>query len=238
MRRRRLLSGCHSAVLGVALALAGCAGTPLASPDLSQLPSASERPAEGDYVIHRGDTLALKFYFHPDNDQEIVVRQDGKILLPLGGDLQAAGLTPPQLADQIVERYSKNLRDPKVSVAVKTSTQTEVFIGGEVARPGLVPYRRGLTAVQAIMAAGGPKDTARVDQVVFMQKTGESQYQVSKIDLTKVLEQGQSDADPPLGPSDVVFVPRSTIAKMNLFVQQYIINLLPIRPTLSFIPGI
>jgi len=238
MRQRRFRSGYRAAVLGAALAIAGCAGTPLASPDLSKLPPTSERPAETDYVIQRGDTLTLKFYFHPDNDQEIVVRQDGKILLPLGGDVQAAGLTPPQLADQIVEKYSKNLRDPKVSVAVKASTQTEVFVGGEVARPGNVPYRRGLTAVQAIMAAGGPKDTARVDQVVFLQKIGENQYQASKIDLAKVLENGQTDADPSLGPQDVIFVPRSTIAKMNLFVQQYIINLLPIRPGISFVPGL
>jgi protein involved in polysaccharide export with SLBB domain len=107
-----------------------------------------------------------------------------------------------------------------------------------VTRPGLIPYRRGLTMVQAIMEAGGPKDTARVDQVVFMQRIREDHYLVSKVDLAKVLENGQTSADPALGPADVIFVPKSTIAKMNLFVQQYIMNLLPIKPGLSFVPGI
>jgi protein involved in polysaccharide export with SLBB domain len=152
--------------------------------------------------------------------------------------MQAAGLTPAQMADQLVEKYSKNLRDPKVSVAVKSSVQKEIFVGGEVTRPGLIPYRRGLTMVQAIMEAGGPKDTARVDQVVFMQRIREDHYLVSKVDLAKVLENGQTSADPALGPADVIFVPKSTIAKMNLFVQQYIMNLLPIKPGLSFVPGI
>lgn len=224
--------------LGLALTVAGCAGTPYVSPDLSQLPAPTNRPAEETYIIQRGDTLALKFYFHPDNDQDVIVRQDGRVLLPLVGDMQAAGLTPLQLSDQLVEKYSKNLRDPKVSVAVKQSVQQQVFVGGEVGKPGLVPYRRGLTVVQAIMEAGGPKDTARVDQVVFMQRIREDHYLVSKIDLAKVLENGQTDADPALGPADVIFLPKSTIAKMNLFVQQYIMNLLPIKPGLSFVPGI
>jgi protein involved in polysaccharide export with SLBB domain len=225
-------------VLIAALTLAGCAGTPYVSPDTSALPGPTDRPAEGDYVIQRGDTLSLKFYFHSDNDQEVVVRQDGRVLLPLIGEMQAAGLTPAQMADQLVEKYSKNLRDPKVSVAVKSSVQKEIFVGGEVTRPGLIPYRRGLTMVQAIMEAGGPKDTARVDQVVFMQRIREDHYLVSKVDLAKVLENGQTSADPALGPADVIFVPKSTIAKMNLFVQQYIMNLLPIKPGLSFVPGI
>jgi protein involved in polysaccharide export with SLBB domain len=191
-------------------------------------------------LIQPGDTLALKFYFHPDHDQDVVVRQDGKLLLPLVGEQQAAGLTPAQLADQIAKSYSKNLRDPKVSVAVKASPQKGIFVGGEVARPGVIPYRNGMTVVQAIMEAGGPKDTARVDQVVFLQRVREDQYQASKIDLAKVLENGQTDADPTLGPSDAIFVPKSTIAKMNLFVQQYILGLLPVRPGIgiSVVPGL
>jgi protein involved in polysaccharide export with SLBB domain len=238
MQRRHLVLPGLGAALGLALALAGCAGTAYTTPETSGLPGPTERAAEGDYVIQRGDTLSLKFYFHPDNDQEVVVRQDGRVLLPLVGETQAAGLTPAQMADELVQKYSKNLRDPKVSVAVKASVNREVYVGGEVTRPGLINYRRGLTAVQAIMEAGGPKDTARVDQVVFMQKVREDHYLVSKIDLQKVLENGETSQDPMLGPADVIFVPKSTIAKMNLFVQQYIMNLLPIKPGLSFVPGI
>jgi protein involved in polysaccharide export with SLBB domain len=220
--------------------LAGCAGTPLSSPDTGALPEPTSRPAQTEYIIQPGDTLTLRFYYHPDHDQEVVVRQDGKLLLPLVGEVQAAGLTPARLAEVVADLYSKNLRDPKVAVAVKASPQKGIFVGGEVGKPGLVPYRQGMTVVQAIMEAGGPKDTARVDQVVFLQRIREDQYQASKIDLVKVLANGQTDADPALGPSDVIFVPKSTIAKMNLFVQQYILGLLPVRPGIgiSVVPGL
>jgi protein involved in polysaccharide export with SLBB domain len=235
---RHLISWWHWAVVATALAAAGCAGTALSSPDPGALPAPASRPAQEDYRVQPGDTLALKFYYHPDHDLEVVVREDGKLLLPLVGEMQAAGLTPTLLADQIAERYSANLRNPKVSVAIKASAQKGVYVGGEVTKPGVIPYRKGLTAVQAIVEAGGLKDTARADQVVFLQRNREDQYQASKVDLTKVLESGQKDADLPLGPSDVIYVPKSTIAKMNQFVQQYIINLLPIRPGISFIPGL
>ena len=235
MRRRSFLS-----VLGAVLTLAGCAGTPLPGPDTGALPPPESRPAQTEYIVQPGDTLTLRFYYHADHDQEVVVRQDGKLLLPLVGEVQAAGRTPADLAEEIATLYSKNLRNPKVSVAVKASPQKQIFVGGEVGRPGNVPYRQGMTVVQAIMEAGGPKDSARVDQVVFLQKIREDQYQASKIDLVKVLENGQTDADPVLGPSDVIFVPKSTIAKMNLFVQQYILGLLPIRPGIgiSIVPGL
>ena len=239
-RRRRLLSRWHWSVLGAALAVAGCAGTPLSGPDTGALPAPETRPAQTEYIVQPGDTLTLKFYYHPDHDQDVVVRSDGKLLLPLVGEVQAAGLTPARLAEEIADLYSKNLRNPKVSVAVKATPQKGIFVGGEVGKPGLVPYRHGLTVVQAIMEAGGPKDTARVDQVVLLQRIREDQYQASKIDLAKVLENGQTDADPLLGPSDVIFVPKSTIAKMNLFVQQYVLGLLPVRPGIgiSVVPGL
>ena len=233
---------CRTILLAVALAaaLAGCAGTPLASPDPGALPAPTPREAQTEYIIQPGDTLSLKFYYHTDHDQEVVVRQDGKLLLPLVGEVQAAGLTPAALAEKLAQQYSKNLRDPKISVAIKASPTRNIYVGGEVGKPGLVNYRQGMTVVQAIMEAGGPKDTARVDQVVFLQRLREDQYQATKIDLTKVLESGETEADRVLGPSDVIFVPKSTIAKMNLFVQQYILGLLPVRPGIgiSVVPGL
>jgi len=76
--------------------------------------------SQSEYIVQAGDTLNIRFYYHPDHDQrDLVVRPDGKLLLPLVGDIQAAGLTPEQLAEQIAQCYSVTLREPKVAVDVK-----------------------------------------------------------------------------------------------------------------------
>lgn len=182
-----------------------------------------------EYAIKAGDTLGIKFYYHSDHDQDVVVRPDGKILFPLIGEVHAGGLSPRQLAAQIAERFSGNLRNPEVAISVKATTDNRVFVGGEVNRPGLVQYRPGLTAIQAVVEAGGPKNTAKVEEVVLLQKVGEAKYRASKINLAKVVEEGDTKSDLTLGPSDVLFVPKTTIAKVNQFVEQYIIGVIPLR---------
>ena len=188
-----------------------------------------------DYRVQPGDTLAVKFYFHPDHDTDVVVRPDGSVALPLVGDVKAAGVPPRSLAEELERRYAKNLRDPRVSVTVKAMNQNRVYVGGEVNKPGFIAYREGLTAVQALLEAGGPKDTARVDQVVFLQRVDDEKYRPSKLDLAKVLDEGDITNDQGLSPSDVLFVPKSAIAKLNQFVEQYILKVIPIRPSASML---
>jgi len=189
----------------------------------------------GEYLVQSGDTLAVRFAYHPEHDQEAVVRPDGKIVLSLIGEVPAAGQTPAVLSEQIARRYSQNLREPKVAVSVKSMNQNRVYVGGEVNRPGFVQYREGLTAIQAMLEAGGPKDTAKVDEVVFLQKAGENAYRPAKLNLAKVLEDGDVTADQPLSPSDVLFVPKTSIAKLNLFIEQYVFKVIPVRPAASFL---
>jgi protein involved in polysaccharide export with SLBB domain len=145
--------------------------------------------------------------------------------------VQAAGLTAPQVADAITKRSSTSLRDPKVAVNVRALNATRVFVGGEVFKPSFVTYTPGLTAVQAVMQVGGWKDTADLQEVVLLQKIseGSNEYRPSKINLAKVVELGDTKADIVLGPSDVLVFPKTGIARANLWVQQYIINMIPIR---------
>lgn len=214
---------------GIALLCAAfVSGCSTASGPGAFVPLAPQTP-QTEYQIRAGDTLNIKFYYHPDHDQEVVVRPDGKIVFPLIGEVQSAGLRPTQLAEQVAQRYSSRLRNPAVSVSVKAMSDNRVFIGGEVNRPGFVQYRQGLTAIQAILEVGGPKDTAKVEDVVLLQKVSETQYRASKINLAKVIEEGDTKSDLTLGPSDVLFVPKTTIAKLNQFVEQYIIGVMPFR---------
>jgi len=191
---------------------------------------------QGEYILQPGDAIDVSFYYHPDNNQaNLLVRPDGKVYLSLIGEVQAAGLTAPQVAEAITKRSAVSLRDPKVAVNVRTLNPTRVFVGGEVLKPSFVTYTPGLTAVQATMQVGGWKDTANLEEVVLLQKTseGSNEYRPSKINLGKVVELGDTKADIVLGPSDVLVFPKTGIAKANLWVQQYIINLIPIRISAS-----
>ena len=230
----------HRAVLAlgsmmtIATLFTGCASNEAKGPAAFVMPAPPQE--QGEYVLQVGDAIDVTYYYHPDNNQaNLLVRPDGKVYLPLIGEVQAAGLTAPQIADAIVKRSSTSLRDPKVAVNVRTLNPTRVFVGGEVFKPSFVTYTPGLTAVQAVMQVGGWKDTADLQEVVLLQKIneGSNEYRPSKINLAKVVELGDTKADIVLGPSDVLVIPKTGIARANLWVQQYIINMIPIRISAS-----
>jgi protein involved in polysaccharide export with SLBB domain len=224
--------GATAALVLLVSVVAGCAPSPPPGTFLAPAPP----PPKGDYVVQPGDTLEVKFFYHPTHDQNnIVVRQDGKIDLPLVGPVLVAGKTPTQLSEELAAKYGAELRDPKLAVTVKDTVKLGVYVGGEVIRPGYIPYRQGLTALQALLEAGGPKDTALVEQVVLLQREGQFSWRPSKIDLQKVLL-GDTSGDLQIGPSDVMFVPKTAVAEVNLWMQQYIRNNLPFNPGLSITP--
>src|SRR5262245_56098177 len=218
------------AILGVALLLAACSSSS-SGPTTFVVPVPPAPTTE--YLIQPGDTLDVKFYYHPDHNQEVLVRPDGKIVLTLIGEMPVAGFNATELGEQIAKKYSTNLRDPKVGVTVKAVNQTRVYVGGEVLRPGFVQYRPGLTAIQAVLDAGGPKDTADMKESVLLQKNGDADYRPTKLDLAKVIEQGDTKADMALNPTDVIFIPKTGIAKANVWMEQYVIKMLPVRPSMG-----
>jgi protein involved in polysaccharide export with SLBB domain len=186
--------------------------------------------SEDAYIIQRGDTLTVRFSTHPDHDRpDVLVRDDAKITLPLVGDVEAAGHTPRQLVDELTERYSSDLRNPIIAVNIRSQFKEEVWVGGEVLHPGIVPFYRGLMASQALVAAGGPKKTGAMNESVLFHGTSSHDYQALRIDLARVLEAGDTASDVELRPRDMLVVPKTGIAKANLWVEQYILNMLPIH---------
>jgi protein involved in polysaccharide export with SLBB domain len=227
-------------VMASLLGACSMGAAPSSTMDLKQsayvMPEAVE--SKGDYKIRPGDAIEIRFYYHPDHNQDnVLVQQDGKIELPLVGEVKAADITPNQLSQELKRRYSGNLRDPEIAVRVKTENtinQSRVWVGGEVAKVGFVNHRPGMTVVQAVFEAGGFKDTAAIDSVVLLRKVGEpNEYKPSKIDVAKVIEEGETAGNILLGPSDILVVPKTGIAKLNQYVEQYIIKMMPIRLSIS-----
>ena len=218
--------------LAIAWVLAACATPievrPISPEDVAVLERAANRPGEG-YRIEPGDTIEIQYTFHPEMKQEELVRVDGKISARLIGELPVVGMTTAELERRLAALTSDRLRDPDVTVRVVRFAAKTVYVGGEVGKPGLVPYQQGLSALQAIIAAGGFRDTARLDSVIFIraQQNGNA-FMSRRLNLKDVILAGVQEPYP-LAPHDILFVPRTPIADTNLWVRQHITDLIPFR---------
>ena len=181
------------------------------------------------YQIRVGDSLDVRFYKTPElNVEKVPVRSDGKISLDLVGDVQAAGLGPDELATDLVQDYSKELESPKIAVIVR-SFGGQVYVAGEVSKPSSLAFSEGLTALQAIEGAGGFADTASLENVVLIRRAVDH-YEGYRLFLKKALSGEDYEQDVALQPNDVVYVPKSRVANLNLLVSQYINKMIPQIP--------
>ena len=103
-----------------------------------------------------------------------------------------------------------------------------VYVGGEVGRPGFVAIQDGMTPLQAVLAAGGFKDTAQKSSVLYVARASDGGYRASRVDLEDVVRNGTPETVRLVG-NDVVYVPASRIANVNTFVDQYIRKVLPVE---------
>jgi polysaccharide export outer membrane protein len=183
--------------------------------------------ARDTYRLQPGDRINVKFPYHGKHNQELPVRPDGKITLEPTGEITAEGLTPAELEDLIKDRSSHVLRNPEVVVIVTQMGDRRAYVGGEVGRPGFVTVQDGMTPLQAVMAAGGFKDTAQKDSVLYIARGANGAYQASRVDLLAVVKQGVPETVRLVG-DDVVYVPATRIANAGTFVKQYIRDMLPV----------
>jgi protein involved in polysaccharide export with SLBB domain len=143
-------------------------------------------------------------------------------------DVLAAGRTPEELAAELQAGWSKDFSDPRVTVVVREFAIRNVFVGGEVGADGIVPLRNKMSALSAVIAAGGFMSTAQLSNVVIIRDAG-GKPEAMKVDARKVLDGTAPDVA--LAPFDVVWVPKSKIARVNMWVDQYVKHVLPINLT-------
>src|SRR3984893_8938653 len=121
---------------------------------------------EERYRLQPGDVLEVQYRYSPEFNQTVTVQPDGYISLEIGGDLKVAGLTVEQTRAAILKKASTRLQDPVASIILKEFQKPYFVISGEVALPGKIEMRERVTALQAIMLAGGMKEGARSSEVV------------------------------------------------------------------------
>jgi len=154
------------------------------------------------YVIGPEDVLGIRVWREQDLSTGVIVRPDGKITLPLAGELQAAGMTPTQLTAKVVDAYSKYLNRPEVTVSVQQVMSKRYFITGKISRPGAVPLVTPTTVLDAITMAGGLQDFAKTSKIVIARGKERIKFNYKEVVKGKNLQQNIY-----LQPGDYIIVP-------------------------------
>jgi len=166
-----------SFVIPVAAAAQTTAFTRTDAADKKQAPQPPALAA--DYRLGAGDKLRIEVYKDPQVSQSVQIRPDGKITLPLVGDLDATGRTPLELRDAVTERLKEYMTNPVVTVIVVEATAAMAYVMGEVNHPGSVNMQGGpLTVLQALALAGGLKDFADEKNIRILRKTANGVQQI------------------------------------------------------------
>ena len=197
----------HAAWLcGLALLLGGCATSPMGAPP----PSEAASPGFTDeYRVGVGDTLTVDVWRNPELTVTVPVRPDGRISMPLLGDVAVGGETPETIADAIEDRLESFVRDPQVSVIVgsvgSNEYLTRVRVTGAVRQPVSLPYRQGMTILDLVLEAGGVTEFANAN-ATRLYRPGQEPRSVR---LQAILERGDLGTNYTLRPGDVLTIPET-----------------------------
>jgi protein involved in polysaccharide export with SLBB domain len=225
------LTGC----LLILLLMVGCSSEPyLKNPTPLGAPGTQVPPIESEYRIHVGDKLDVRLFYNPELNHEVVVRPDGRISLELVHEVMAAGLTPAELTETLAQAYKPHVQQPEVTVIVSSFTGHKVYIAGEVGAAGVRELAGPTTVYQAIASAGGFKDTARTKEVVVIRRDADHKPFAVSLKLKDVLDGTDMSQDVYLQPYDIVYVPKSTIANVNLWMEQYLSKAALVVPSQFF----
>jgi len=181
---------------------------PLEATSMTQpeMRSVSKTPANS-FIIGNDDVLVVHVWKEPDVSRTLPVRSDGRISLPLVGEVQAAGQTPVQLEEEIAGKLQKYITDPQVTVIVQEINSEKFNILGQVAKPGAYSLTRETTVLDAIASAGGFRDFAKQKAIYILRQKlggGESRIPFNYKDVIKGKNAGQNIR---LEPRDTVVVP-------------------------------
>lgn len=199
---KRITVPSTSALAPVGTSLTAESGNTPVAPDTRIPPG-----VDAKYKIGADDVLAINVWHEPDVSRQVPVRPDGKISLPLLGDVQAAGLTPEQLQKELQKRFSTYLTDPTVSVIVVDIRSQRVNVLGQVLRPGTYPLIPPMSVIDAISAAGGLATFAKANDIYILRTSPDGHRTRIRFHYKDVLKGRRGSHDILLQTRDTVVVP-------------------------------
>jgi len=194
-------------LLGFGL-LAGCA-----APPPPKVPAATAQPGSSEYVIGSGDTLSVFVYQSPElSEGGVAVRPDGRISIPLVQDIRAAGLTPPELAKRIELRLKKYVKDPNVTVIVRSFVgpfDRQIRVIGQATAPEAIPYRDGMTLLDVMIATKGLTKFAAGNQAFVVRRLPDGKEDKIHVRLDSLLNHGDMSQNIKMRPGDTLIIPQT-----------------------------
>ncbi len=197
----RLILRRLTSAAGIVACWATASSTLAAQP---QRPAAKE--ATREYAIGAGDVLQVFVWKEPELSRDVTVRTDGRISVPLLGDVEAAGKTPPQLAATLTTAFGKFLGAPQVTVGVTQPNSNRFYVLGKVGRPGEFPLTARVTVLQALAIAGGLGEYAKADSIMVIRE-GQSGQTFVAFNYKKIEDAKDIGQNILLRPGDTIIVP-------------------------------
>ena len=211
-------------------------------------------PRDKQYILGPDDEIEVNFAYMPSFNQTMRVRPDGKLSLMLVKTVEVQGKSPEQLQEELTTRYRAFLRNPELivilrsysrtrvvsngqrllsgladlrpTVIVRSVAPTQIYVGGEVLRPGVIAYQPPVTLLQAIIQAGGYRPSAEMRSVVVLRKAANGKPLLIRRNLRSDLDGGETN-DIYLAAYDVVIVPKTPVAATAEAIDQYVWQVMP-----------
>jgi polysaccharide export outer membrane protein len=203
-----------------ALPLAACSGngdtagmTNVNAASVVKAAKGSKDVTSADYVIGAGDSLSVFVYRNPDlSEGGVAVRPDGRISVPLIEDIVAAGKTPTQLARDIEDKLKKYIKDPVVTVIVRSfigPPDRQIRVIGEATEPMAIPYRERMTLLDVMIATKGLTKYAAGNRAVIVRHDAKGKEELIHVKLTDLLNSGDITQNVAMEPGDTLIIPQS-----------------------------
>lgn len=186
------------------------------------------------YRFFPGDSVEVTVHSAPELSSTAEIGPDGRINLPLLANVMVANKTDYEIATIIADAYARDvLVSPIVEVRRATLGSQNIIVGGQVNSPGLIALPSPIGALEAVMLAGGFQDTAARGEVAILRRAPGGGLMIRTVNLRDALRGRGGDALQ-LRRNDIVFVPRSTVAEINVFIDQYVNSILPLDQAMSY----
>jgi len=188
----------------------------LAAAAMGEAPDPQLHPRDR-YHLHTGDTLLLEYRLSPELNQTVTVGPDGYVDLNVAGAVKLEGLTLAQAHDLIVQMDSKRLNAPELNLELKDFQRLYVVVAGQVVNPTRIEMREDMTALQAVMLAGGFRDSAKESKIVLFRRLNSKSdmAEVRVLNLHHIHKTKQLEQDIALQPGDVLYVPENTATQFG-----------------------
>ena len=226
-------------VLALASALPACASSGAPAPRTEaawgQPRFAAWQDTDPDYRFYPGDSIEITVHSAQELSRTALIGPDGRVSLPLLANVMVAGQTDYEIANTIADAYARNvLVDPIVEVRRGALGPQNIIVGGEVNNPGLGEMSGPIGALEAVMMAGGFQNTAARGDVVVLRRNPGGELMMRTVNLGQALRGRPGSDDIQIRRHDIIFVPRSTVAEINVFIEQYVTGIIPLDSAMSY----